>query len=203
MQAPINLDAFDPLADLFVAQSARPCELEDLNLRTLTPFQRALLTIDGTVTKFIEAYTMEPIDVVRLAQSVLPLRAAHDWLEAPEGTPVIRRQVLLQGRYSSVRYAYAASLIVPDRISQETRDRLEVDGESLGRILLSGMIETRRDILWYGRERASDVPEPVRELLGDDFLISRAYRIVNDDRVLMLINEKFPGRTDHLPSPMA
>lgn len=197
-----NLDVFDPMADLFVAQSYRPAELEDINLRTLTPFQRALLTIDGTVTKFIEAFTMEPIDVIRLAQSVRPLEADHSWLEAAESTPVIRRQVLLQGRYSGVAYAYAASLILPDRISDDMRERLQSDGESLGRILLSGMVETRREILWYGREPAADVPEPVRDLLGDDYLISRTYRIIQSDRVLMMINEKFPGRSDHLPSPV-
>ena len=36
-------DVFDPLSDLFVAQSARPAEVHTINLRTLTPFQRALL----------------------------------------------------------------------------------------------------------------------------------------------------------------
>ncbi len=50
------------------AQASRPPELDELDLRTLTPFQRALLVLDGTVTKFIEAYTMEPLDIIRLAQ---------------------------------------------------------------------------------------------------------------------------------------
>ena len=43
---------FDPLSDLLVAQVDKPAHLKAINLRTLTPYQRALLTIDGTVTTF-------------------------------------------------------------------------------------------------------------------------------------------------------
>jgi chorismate-pyruvate lyase len=102
--------------------------------------------------------------------------------------------------YSNVVYAYAVSLIIPDRVPEKIKDGLEVDGESLGRILLSGQLETRRDILWYGRERASELPTPIREYIDDD-LISRTYRIVNGGFPIMLINEKFPACTDHFPSP--
>ena len=55
----MNLRAtFDPLTDILVAQTSKPEGLKPLNFRTLNPFQRALMVIDGTVTKFIEAYTM-------------------------------------------------------------------------------------------------------------------------------------------------
>ena len=69
-----GLKQFDPLRDLAVAQFALPDELTPINMRTLSPFQRALLVIDGTVTKFIEAYKNEPIDVVRLAHEYFRLR---------------------------------------------------------------------------------------------------------------------------------
>ena len=62
---------FDPLSDLLVAQPEKPAHLKDINLRTLTAYQRALLTIDGTVTKFIEAYVMEPIMVKLIEQDML------------------------------------------------------------------------------------------------------------------------------------
>ena len=39
--------SFDPLSDLFLAQFDRPQELGSVNLRTLSPFQRSLLVIDG------------------------------------------------------------------------------------------------------------------------------------------------------------
>ena len=49
------------MKDLFIAQCAKPLDLEEINLSQLTPFQRALLVTDGTVTRFIEAYTFSPV----------------------------------------------------------------------------------------------------------------------------------------------
>ena len=43
---------FDPGSDLFVAQFDRPADLQPVNMRALSPFHRALLVIDGTVTNF-------------------------------------------------------------------------------------------------------------------------------------------------------
>ena len=107
---------FDPLIDLFVAQTARPEQLGEINLRALSPFQRALLVIDGNVTKFIEAYRLEPVDIVRFSQEERKLPADHPWLEVTKGTTVIARQVILRGHYSYILYAYALSLIVPNRL---------------------------------------------------------------------------------------
>ena len=56
------------MKDLFVAQFAKPSDLEEINLSQLTPFQRALLVTDGTVTQFIEAYTLSTVEVVLLHQ---------------------------------------------------------------------------------------------------------------------------------------
>ena len=190
---------YDPLIDLPMAQAAKPAELGPVNLRTLTPFQRALLVIDGTVTKFIEAYTMEPIEVVRLAQQNIPLEEDHRWLEARSGTVVAVREAVLRGRYSHTFYAYARSWIVPDRLSPEVAERIQVDGEGLGRILNDHDTETRREVLWYGRERTTDLPEVVLRATGGEF-ISRTYRIIARKRPIMLITEKFPVATDELPA---
>ena len=186
------------MSDLFVAQFARPAELSEVNLRTLTPYQRALLVIDGTVTKFVEAYLMEPVEVVRLGQARQLLSADHEWLEVPKGTPIIARHVVLQGKYSHALFAYAVSLIVPDRLPEAVKRELESDDASLGRILLGNQLETRREILWYGRERNPELPKETHHRPGDEF-ISRTYRIISQARPIMLINEKFPYVTDHLP----
>ena len=189
---------FDPLESLFVAQSNKPGELGEINLRVLSPFHRALLVIDGTVTKYIEAYTMEPIDVIRLAQHFRQLPADHDWLEVPAGTDVIVRQVLLRGHYSYRLYAYAGSIVVPSRLPEHIQVDLEYDGESIGRILNSSKMETRREILWYGQEKLQDLPTEIRELSERDF-ISRTYRIFTNKQPIMLINEKFPFGDDPFP----
>ncbi|HEY5571835.1 MAG TPA: chorismate pyruvate-lyase family protein [Anaerolineales bacterium] len=194
-----DMDGFDPLKDLFTAQAEKPAQWGEINLRTLSPFQRSLLVIDGTVTKFIEAYTMEPVDVIRISQEQRRLSSEHLWLEAPEGTDVVARQVMLRGEYSHRLYAYAISLIIPGRLGELEKRGLAVDGEGLGRILLNSQLETRREVLWYGREHLVHVPEQIRDLTDGEF-ISRTYRIIVQGKPVMLINEKFPSGSDRLPS---
>ena len=196
----MNLRAtFDPLTDILVAQTSKPEGLKPLNFRTLNPFQRALMVIDGTVTKFIEAYMMEPIDIVRISQEEQRLEESHEWLEAPAGTLAISREVLLRGKYSHRIYAYAISILAYDRLSSSVKKGLEVDGGGLGRILRSDKLETYREIMWYGRERFKELPEHIRELTHDDFL-SRTYRILVGGRPIMVINEKFPCGLEDVPA---
>lgn len=186
---------YDPLGDLFVAQSEKPDYLGAINLRALSPFLRALLTIDGTVTKYIEAYKMEPIIVSRLSQESRPLPTNHPWLNATIGDIAVAREVILRGKYTRRLYAYATSLIIPERLPLDSRKELDIQGGSLGRILLSSRMETYREILWYGREHISRLPEEIEEYAGTDF-ISRTYRIFANKMPIMLINEKFPAVGD-------
>ena len=184
-------DDFDPFADLILMQREKPRSLRSVNLHTLSPFQRALLSLDGTVTKFIEAYRLEPIEITRLRQHEQPLSDDHHWLEASAGTRVLAREVLLRGKYSATVYAYAVSLLILDRLPERVIQDLDVEPAGLGRILLNSQLENRRDILWYGRECVETLPDPIAAETGQDFL-SRTYRIVVGDRPIMLINEKFP-----------
>jgi chorismate-pyruvate lyase len=195
----IDNATFNPMSDLFVAQFTRPKHLEQINLRSLTPFQRALLVLDGTVTKFIEAFTMEPVEIVRLGQATRNLLEDHPWLAAPKGTSVIARQVQLRGRYSYTFHAYAVSLIVQDRLPDPIRRGLEEDQEGLGRILLQSQLETFREVLWYGKEHGVELPPEIREQGNGEFF-SRTYRIMVHRQPIMLITEKFPIQPDVLPS---
>ena len=188
---PTTNGAFDPFSDLILSQAAKPRHWQPVDLRTLTPFQRALLSIDGTVTKFIEAYMLEPVEITRLQQQEQQLNTDHRWLAAPAGTPVIARQVLLTGKYSAATYAYAVSLLIVDRLPDDVVRGLDVEPAGLGRILLNSQLENRRDVLWYGREQIADLPEAIEVYTGTDF-ISRTYRIIVGNQPMMLINEKFP-----------
>jgi chorismate-pyruvate lyase len=182
---------FDPVRDLILAEFERPPHVQSINLRTLSAFQRALLVIDGTVTKFIEAYTMEPVETELLEQRNETLSADHAVLEATAGTEVIARRVRLQGRYSRTVHAWASSLIVPSRLQPREQEKLRIPGESIGRILLGSRMEQYRELIWYGREHSADAPEPLRGRSPGGYL-SRAYRISSGGRPLMVINERFP-----------
>jgi chorismate-pyruvate lyase len=187
--------AFDPADGLFVAQFDRPAGLEPLNMRALPPMLRALAVIDGTVTKFLEAYMMEPIEVTTLGQAEQTLENAQEWLEMRAGNDVLARHVTLRGSYSKRLYAYAISITNPHAIPRDIRAAMEIQGGSVGRILLSSRVEQRREVLWYGRESADSLPDEVRTIYEGD-LLSRAYRIVVEGRPVIMIIEKFPMRPD-------
>jgi len=182
---------FDPFSDLFLMQKAKPAHLTQIDIQTLTPFQRALLVLDGTVTKFLEAYTLESIEISLLKQETQKLLTDHPWLEVPKETNVIAREVLLRGQQSTKVYAYANSLLVPSLLPQEVRSMLQVEKGGLGRILLNSLIEERREVLWYGHEHIADLAANIEQLTGKDFL-SRTYRIIVGGNPIMFINERFP-----------
>ena len=180
---------------LFVAQDDKPETLKRINLARLTPFQRGLLVTDGTVTRFIEAYTLAPVEVVPLQHVKQTLSAENTWLQLSAGAEVISRQVVLQthsqGKSSPIIHTYADSLIVPQRLPESMLDGLASDKQGLGGLLRRRGLETRRELLWCGIEVLTDLPSTVAYLEGEKF-ISRAYRVFANQKPVMLINEKFP-----------
>ena len=180
---------------LFVAQDAKPDNIKEINLARLTPFQRGLLVTDGTVTRFIEAYTLAPVEVVLLQQVKQTLSTEHIWLKLSAGEQIISRQVVLQthrqDESSPTIHTYADSLIVPQRLPKSLLDGLDSDQQGLGGLLRHSGLETRRELLWCGIETLTDLPPAVAHLEGETF-ISRAYRVFANQESLMLINEKFP-----------
>ena len=189
---------FDPFADLFLAQETKPSDLETLDISTLTPFQRALLAADGTVTKLIEAYALEPVDVILLKQAEHTLSQAQVWLETPAHSSVIAREVLLRGRITATPYVYATSLLMPQRLTADIRRGLKVESGGLGRILLNSHIENRRELLWYGRKVLNSTLPELKQL-RNCAVISRTYQIIVSDQPAMLITEHFPHNADSPP----
>lgn len=180
---------------LFVAQNDKPATLKRINLARLTPFQRGLLVADGTVTRFIEAYTLMPVEVALLQQTKQTLSTEHTWLQLPAGAEVISRQTVLQ-TYSQETsspkiHTYADSLIAPQRLPESILNGLASDKQGIGGLLQRSGLETRRELLWCGIEVLTDLPSAVAHLEGKQF-ISRAYRMLANQKPLMMINEKFP-----------
>lgn len=184
-------NGFDPLAAIFVAQEHRPKHLEEVNLRSLAPHERTLLVIDGTVTRFLESYMLEPIDIVNLGQTKESLKRPHTWLELGEGQTVVSRRVLLRGKHSGRVYASAASLVVPQRVKSAVQHAVgEKISQGIGRMLLSGKIEQYRELLWYGKEPPSDLPGEMRSL-SSEYCLMRTYRIIVGGSPAMMITEWF------------
>jgi chorismate-pyruvate lyase len=195
---------FDPAAGLFLAQAQRPAHLAAVRPDELSGVQRALLVIDGTVTTFLAAWALEPVRVTPLGQAMTELPTANlpdagAWLDAPAGTPVMERTVLLAGARSERLLAWAESVICLERLPPALRSGLLSGGLSIGQLLLMPGMESRREGLWYGRERLDPLPPAVAALADPDFL-TRTYRVSAAGRPLMLITEHFPWRPRHAPS---
>jgi chorismate-pyruvate lyase len=155
----------------------------------LDPFDRMVLTADGTVTALLEACTGEPI-VTRTTRQTGPasldmLRAAAGcwWhpdvrlLELDPDERVIARRVTLRGARTGVAYVLAEALVVPDRLPYLTARRLLRAGASLGRELAAGRLETRRELLTVVADRAGPDAEHLDVGPGTT-LVRRTYTIV-------------------------
>ncbi len=181
--------------ELFIAQSDRPATFKDISLNRLTAFQRSLLVADGTVTRFIEAYKLSPVQVVLLSQARRTLHNEHIWLGLPTGGSIIAREVVLQSPSTEFKtpniHAYAVSQIVYGRLPNIVVEGVDAGINGLGVLLQHSRLETLRDLLWWGIERVKGLPSSIAHLEGQPFLC-RTYRIIANGKPLMLITEKFP-----------
>ena len=199
-QSQSESERFDPVAGFFSAQADRPARLRPVIAAELTPLQRALLVIDGTVTTFLEAWAFEPVAVTRLWQRSQMLAGPDRWLALPTGAVVTERAVLLSGAHSHGFFAWAESRINAACWPAAMREMLEAGVAGLGQILLASGLDTRREGLWYGREQAQSLPGPVAALSDGDFL-TRSYRVTAQGQPLMVITERFAWQSGALPCP--
>ncbi len=184
-------DSEFPFRHLLSLNDSIPECLRPIDLKALSPFQRSLLSIDGTVTKFISAYQSEPIEVVCLNQESLQLASGHPILKTQQNSSITGREVILRGVISGVTYCYAVSLLVPDVIPKCVSDNLEENSTGIGGALSKGLIESRREILHFGLETEKILPLVLRGQSCEKFA-SRFYTVISDNQPMMLINEKFP-----------
>jgi len=186
-----EIDLIDPFNELLDTRGSCTLSSSDMQLDRLSLFQRGLLTLDGTVTRYLEACSLEPVEVIRLNQCHACLPDEHAWLQTPAGTAVIKREVLLRGERSTVIYAYALSLLVISRLPDSLLQGLDAEKGSVGRVLLGNQVESRREMLWYGRQHLNGLSPELSAQTGDSFL-SRTYRIITGGQPVILISEKFP-----------
>lgn len=157
----------------------------------LTPFQRVLVSTDGTVTHILEAYAGERVAVVKLVQAFDTSDAGDAALAVPGDEKVLRRRVLLRGVTSGRNLLHAEAVVVLDRIDPAVLDGLLATDQPIGVLLADNRTETFREILTVGCEPAGSVGEHFG-VSPDSELVSRTYRIVANGQPVILITEKFP-----------
>ena len=108
---------------------------ESLHMEALPPFLRTLLVADGTVTKSLEAFFWEQIEVENLGQAPARLSEAAPWLNLAAGESVLERRVRLRGMESGRVYAYAQSLIKLEALPEHLRADLQQGRIGIGELL--------------------------------------------------------------------
>lgn len=139
---------------------------------------------DGSVTFLLEIMTRYPTAVVTEYQHIIPAdERMAEIFDVKVGADINDRVVTLTA--GDVPYVYARSLSSIEKMPEGVRcDMMKAD-IPIGRILRDHNIETRRD--FEGIELIDHEP-----LFGTDTVLSRSYRIVHHNGVLMWINERFP-----------
>ncbi|TGC07010.1 chorismate--pyruvate lyase family protein [Methanolobus halotolerans] len=139
---------------------------------------------DGSVTFLLEIMTKHTTAVVTEYQTIIPADEMMAEIFGVEvGADINDRVVTLMA--GDTPYVYARSLSSIDKMPDSVRcDMMKAD-IPIGRILRDNSIETRRD---FEDIELSD-HKPV---FGADMVLSRSYRIVHHNSVLMWINERFP-----------
>jgi chorismate-pyruvate lyase len=145
---------------------------------------------DGTVTKILEAYFWEPVEVQTLRQEFVAAERPIEWIGLSAGDRVLVREARLQGTESGQIYATAFSAIRTELIPGSLRQRL-IDREiGIGVLIRDSGLESYREVLEVSVE-----PDRSAEVAGDPEnrdLVCRTYRIIIDREPVILITESFP-----------
>ncbi len=159
----------------------------ELPISELPPFLRALLVTDGTVTKILEAYFWEPVEVQTQKQEFTTAERPIDWIQVDAGDRVLIRNARLRGADSGQVYATAFSVIRTELIPETFRQRL-IDREiGIGVLIRDSGLESYREVLEVGIE-----PPSAHEPASGSEHVFRTYRIIIGRAPVILITESFP-----------
>ncbi len=193
------------MSELFRAKGYAPggfvmnSKQEVMEMAALPPFLRTLLVTDGTVTKSLEAYFWEVVNVENLGQQELTVEEAIERLNITPGDSALRREVRLVGADSGTAFVYARSLLRLNLLPEDLRAQIRAGKIGIGELLRECGLETFRELLDFGTEPAGALAE-VLGVAADDELVYRVYRISFHQEPMILVTEKFPRAIyEHAP----
>jgi len=187
--APTPASFAERLTELqFTLQHEKPPTLSDVAIEALEPFLRALLFTDGTVTRSLEAHTLQPVTVRPLEQvtTSAPDDAAR-CLEVAAGAECVRRRVSMQIAGAPVAI-WAESFLLVDRLPGHFVERMGASTTGIGGSLQQLKLESWRELLHFG---LSDPPAWADGPAPSPLALSRLYRICTVGRPALLISETF------------
>lgn len=164
-----------------------------IDFSELSLLQRMLMMTDGTLTKMLETYAQEHLDVVKLYEEDIILAHNIDAMHLVAGDKVSKRNILLKGRTSRRNWLYAESIIVHERLPEAFQEELLLSRVPIGKLWKKYKLETYKEPLTYCRESAENVFFYF-DLHRTDPVLSRTYVAHSGNKPIMMITEKFPER---------
>jgi chorismate-pyruvate lyase len=158
---------------------------------SLSPILRVLLVTDGTVTKTLQAYFGEAIEVDVLDHAERSSESPYPQIDIAAGDPILHRYVRLLGRTTRKVYAVAESVAVLEHISKQMRRQLLEEHKGIGELLREGRLETYRELLTANLTAAGRWAEDL-QVAATAGVVSRDYKIYQGGRAVLLIREIFP-----------
>lgn len=162
-----------------------------VDFKEIPPLLRALIVTDGTVTKFLESYLFEPMEVICLSQESFKAKEDIPALDTLEGDAVLERKIIIKGVKSKKIFVYAESLIRTDRLGKELQSDLLNGNLGIGEILRDRRMETYREVISCEFQSADEYAKLI-DVKPEERLLSRTYMIFSRQSPIMLITEKFP-----------
>ena len=154
---------------------------ERFDLSQLPPFLRVLLTTDGTVTKSLESYFWEPINVHCTYQGEEKLKEQAKVINKQQGDRVLTRRVALKGAHSSRCFARAESHIALELLPENICIALKEERMGIGELLRESGLETYRELMAFGMAHDEEKGEH----------LWRTYRIMLNHKPCIQITEQF------------
>jgi chorismate-pyruvate lyase len=150
---------------------------------------RLLLASGGTFIDLLEVCVREPVEIRKVAVTRTRLAQSLSALDAPAGTLVIDRLVLLRRVSSHEALADAQSRIIPARLPTMVVDDLDNTSMPLGQILVDrGVLTSRRLIAIWTESAAQDSGQGA--FIAGEPMVCRTYVISVEAGPAILITER-------------
>jgi len=163
-----------------------------LDIKTLPPFLRTLLVMDGTVTKSLSAWFWEPVKVEAFQNQLEIVTEPIENLGIKSGSKILRREVSLIGKDTQKTFACARSIVSMQHLPENIGRQLEKGKMGIGELLQEQDVETYRDIfsINFFTEIEKNKDELLNSLSGE--IVSRSYQIRVNGISAIMVTEYFP-----------
>jgi len=154
----------------------------------ITPFLRALLLTDGSITTLLEAFKSCEIKITGLKQKIVEAdEKLSEELNINPGEMINEREVILSAEQKPLVYAKSYAVIL--RLDICAKNDILKTNAPIGKILKKHKVETHREIQEIGIKSDAEIAKILN--LNNNKILFRIYLIIHKNMPLMKIEEYF------------